>query len=84
MSSPTSCLLTSELDLMPSGAEANHIFYISQTSGLKLIYHRAALSSTALQQTYHPEATKALLLFDALQLRFVPHILPQPRNVFFF
>lgn len=46
---------------MYSGAEANHIFYIAQASGLKLIYHCAALSSTALQHIYHPESTKAPL-----------------------
>lgn len=44
---------------MYSGAEANHIFYIAQASGLKLIYHCAALSSTALQHIYHPKSTKA-------------------------
>lgn len=63
---------------MYSDAEANHIFYIAQASGLKLIYHCAALSSTALQHIYHPESTKVLFLFDALQLGFVLRFLPHP------
>lgn len=68
---------------MHSDADVNPIFFIAQASGLKLIYHCATLSSTTRQHIYHSESTKALFLFDTLQLGFVLHFLAHPFVIVF-